>query len=84
MITHQLGLSSMRDLLLPLSTSSNSFTFPRFIENVAKSSEETIRNCHSRFCSSCGIKLQKILATKAEVICIDEMRKMWVPRESPS
>ena len=29
------------------------------------------RHCHSRFCSSCGIKLQKILATKAEVMCID-------------
>ncbi len=29
------------------------------------------RHCHSRFCPSCGIKLQKVLATKAEVMCLD-------------
>lgn len=29
------------------------------------------RHCHSRFCSSCGIKLQKTLAVKAEVMCVD-------------
>ncbi|MDO4499957.1 MAG: transposase [Erysipelotrichaceae bacterium] len=29
------------------------------------------RHCHSRFCSSCGIKLQKTLASKAETMCID-------------
>ena len=29
------------------------------------------RHCHSRFCSSCGIKYQKTLAVKAEVMCID-------------
>lgn len=49
MITHQLGLSGMRDLLLPLSTSFDSFTFPRFIENIAKSSEEAIRNMIKEF-----------------------------------
>lgn len=29
------------------------------------------RHCHSRFCPSCGIKMQKQLAVKAEVMCID-------------
>ena len=29
------------------------------------------RHCHSRFCSSCGIKYQKTLAVKAQVMCID-------------
>ena len=29
------------------------------------------RHCHSRFCPSCGIKYQKTLAAKAEVMCID-------------
>ena len=29
------------------------------------------RHCHSRFCNSCGIKYQKTLAVKAEVMCID-------------
>ena len=35
--------------------------------------EETIvlRHCHSRFCTSCGVKYQKQLATKAEVMCLD-------------
>lgn len=27
--------------------------------------------CHSRFCNKCGVKLQKTLAAKAEVMCID-------------
>ncbi len=29
------------------------------------------RHCHSRFCSSCGIKYQKQLSVKAETMCID-------------
>ncbi|MBP3892253.1 MAG: transposase [Solobacterium sp.] len=29
------------------------------------------RHCHSRFCNSCGIKHQKELASKAEVMCLD-------------
>ena len=29
------------------------------------------RHCHSRFCSSCGVKYQKQLSVKAEVMCID-------------
>lgn len=29
------------------------------------------RHCHSRFCNSCGIKYQKQLAVKAEVMCVD-------------
>ena len=29
------------------------------------------RHCHSRFCSSCGIKYQKTLAVKAQAMCID-------------
>jgi hypothetical protein len=29
------------------------------------------RKCHSRFCTSCGIKYQKILAVKAESMCVD-------------
>ena len=29
------------------------------------------RHCHSRACPSCGIKYQKVLAAKAEVMCID-------------
>ena len=29
------------------------------------------RHCHSRFCPSCGIKYQKTLAVKAEVMCVD-------------
>ena len=36
------------------------------------------RHCHSRFCSSCGIKLQKSLATKAEVMCIDVSHRHMV------
>ena len=35
------------------------------------------RHCHSRFCNSCGIKLQKVLATKAEVLCIDVKHKTY-------
>ena len=33
---------------------------------------------HSRFCPSCGIKLQKVLATKAEVMCIDVKHRHMV------
>ncbi len=29
------------------------------------------RKCHSRFCTSCGIKYQKTLAAKAECMCVD-------------
>ncbi len=29
------------------------------------------RHCHSRFCNSCGVKSQKILAAKAESMCLD-------------
>lgn len=29
------------------------------------------RHCHSRFCTSCGVKTQKTLAAKAEVMCLD-------------
>ena len=29
------------------------------------------RHCHSRFCNSCGVKQQKELAAKAEVMCLD-------------
>ena len=29
------------------------------------------RHCHSRFCTSCGVKTQKVLAAKAEVMCLD-------------
>ena len=29
------------------------------------------RHCHSRFCTSCGVKKQKELAAKAEVMCLD-------------
>ena len=36
------------------------------------------RHCHSRFCPSCGIKLQKALAVKAEVMCIDVKHKAMV------
>ena len=36
------------------------------------------RHCHSRFCPSCGIKLQKTLAVKAEVMCIDVKHKAMV------
>ena len=36
------------------------------------------RHCHSRFCNSCGIKLQKTLATKAEVMCIDVKHRHMV------
>lgn len=36
------------------------------------------RHCHSRFCSSCGIKLQKTLASKAEVMCIDVKHRHMV------
>ncbi len=43
MISQQLDLSSSRDLLLPLLTSSSAFTFPKFIEDVAKNTEEAIR-----------------------------------------
>lgn len=36
------------------------------------------RHCHSRFCPSCGIKLQKTLAVKAEVMCIDVKHRHMV------
>lgn len=36
------------------------------------------RHCHSRFCSSCGVKLQKVLATKAEVMCINAKHRHMV------
>ena len=36
------------------------------------------RHCHSRFCNSCGIKLQKTLACKAEVMCIDVKHRHMV------
>ncbi len=36
------------------------------------------RHCHSRFCPSCGIKLQKVLATKAEVMCLDVKHRHMV------
>ena len=36
------------------------------------------RHCHSRFCPSCGIKLQKVLACKAEVMCIDVKHRHMV------
>lgn len=36
------------------------------------------RHCHSRFCPSCGIKLQKQLATKAEVMCVDVKHRHMV------
>ena len=29
------------------------------------------RKCHSRFCTSCGVKYQKQLAIKAETMCVD-------------
>ena len=29
------------------------------------------RKCHSRFCTSCGVKYQKSLAIKAETMCLD-------------
>lgn len=29
------------------------------------------RKCHSRFCTSCGVKYQKKLAAKAECMCVD-------------
>ena len=29
------------------------------------------RKCHSRFCTSCGVKYQKKLAVKAECMCVD-------------
>ena len=35
-------------------------------------------HCHSRFCPSCGIKLQKRLAVKAEVMCIDVKHRHMV------
>ena len=35
------------------------------------------RKCHSRFCSSCGIKLQKALAIKTEVMCINANIDTW-------
>ena len=36
------------------------------------------RKCHSRFCSSCGVKLQKSLALKAEVMCINVKHRHMV------
>ena len=36
------------------------------------------RHCHSRFCNSCGIKLQKTLAAKAEVMCVDVKHRHMV------
>ena len=36
------------------------------------------RHCHSRFCPSCGIKLQKQLAVKAEVMCVDVKHRHMV------
>lgn len=29
------------------------------------------RKCHSRFCTSCGVKYQKMLAIRAETMCLD-------------
>ena len=28
-------------------------------------------SCHSRFCNACGVKYQKILAAKAQAMCVD-------------
>ena len=42
------------------------------------------RHCHSRFCSSCGVKYQKQLAVKAEVMCIDAKHRhivFTIPKE---
>lgn len=44
MIPHDFNLSGNSDLLLPLLTASDSFTFPKFIEDISKNSEEAIRN----------------------------------------
>lgn len=42
------------------------------------------RHCHSRVCNSCGIKLQKTLAVKAKVMCIDVKHRhivFTIPKE---
>ena len=49
MISHEFNLSSCKDLLSPLSTSTDAFTFPRFIEDIAKNSEDTIRKMIKEF-----------------------------------
>lgn len=36
------------------------------------------RHCHSRFCTSCGVKLQRQLAAKAEVMCINKKHRHLV------
>lgn len=36
------------------------------------------RKCHSRFCTSCGVKLQKQLAAKAEAMCVDIAHRHFV------
>ena len=33
------------------------------------------RHCHSRFCTRCGVKLQRKLASKAEVMCINSKHR---------
>ena len=33
------------------------------------------RKCHSRFCTSCGVKYQKQLAVKAETMCLDTVHR---------
>lgn len=42
------------------------------------------RLCHSRLCNSCGIRLQKALAVKAEVMCVDVKHRyivFTIPKE---
>lgn len=42
------------------------------------------RHCHSRLCNSCGIRLQKALAVKAEVMCVDVKHRhivFTIPKE---
>lgn len=36
------------------------------------------RKCHSRFCTSCGVKYQKTLAIKAETMCVDTPHRHMV------
>ena len=33
------------------------------------------RHCHSRFCTRCGVKLQRILAAQAEVMCVNKRHR---------
>ena len=33
------------------------------------------RKCHSRFCTSCGVKYQKALAIRAETMCLDTQHR---------